>query len=558
MVHKLLLHIALAASLLSRELPGASATKTKTQVKNNSGVTPAGQCGTWIKEPEGGYFTSPNYPEKYPPERECVYIIEASPRQCIDLFFDEKYSIEPSWECKFDHIEVRDGPFVFSPILGRFCGPESPSYVRSSGRYLYIKFVADGELEAMGFSAHYNFTQDPEFTGAGELPALPFCEFELSGPEGFVESGQIARESRALQTEAVDCRWFIKAPPRARIYLRFLEYEMHNSNECKRNFVAIYDGSSSVEHLKNKFCSTVANDVMLVSSVGVVRLWADEGSRKSKFRILFTTFHEPPCEGETFFCHSNMCINQTLVCNGIQNCVFPWDENHCKEKRQASILDTLDGTNMAIIGVTCGLVLILLIISVIIQVKQPRKKYIIRRDDFDPALLHPGFEPPHYELCTLRRTPSGDLNDAAMAEDYEKFHKLRRSSSKCIRDHHCGSFPGSMHGSVHGSRSNLSMRDATIVADGGGLVPPPLPPGMGSQQSPYLSQHTTPAGHRSILMMKHSYSQDGAEGYRAEEDEDFMMDDGPTTSQQRMYHHHMHHGTSGQDHTVHRTLSNDF
>lgn len=76
------------------------------------------------------------------------------------------------------------------------------------------------------------------------------------------------------------------------IYMRFLEYEMHNSNECKRNFVAIYDGSSSVEHLKNKFCSTVANDVMLGSSVGVVRLWADEGSRKSKFRILFTTFHE--------------------------------------------------------------------------------------------------------------------------------------------------------------------------------------------------------------------------------------------------------------------------
>lgn len=153
-------------------------------VKNNSGVTPTGQCGTWVKEPEGGTFTSPNYPEKYPPERECVYIIEgevspfpfpsqllsirpswtalpppASPRQCIDLFFDEKYSIEPSWECKFDHIEVRDGPFGFSPIIGRYCGQESPLYVRSSGRYLYIKFVADGELEATGFSARYNFTK---------------------------------------------------------------------------------------------------------------------------------------------------------------------------------------------------------------------------------------------------------------------------------------------------------------------------------------------------------------------------------------------------------------
>lgn len=339
--------------------------------------------------------------------------------------------------------------------------------------------------------------------------------------------------------------------------MRFLEYEMHNSNECKRNFVAIYDGSSSVEHLKNKFCSTVANDVMLVSSVGVVRLWADEGSRRSKFRILFTTFHEPPCEGGTFFCHSNMCINHTLVCNGIQNCVYPWDENHCKEKRKASILDTLDNTNLTIIGVTCGLVVILLIISVIIQVKQPRKKYIIRRDDFDPALLHPGFEPPHYELCTLRRAPSGDLTDAALAEDFEKFHKLRRSSSKCIRDHHCGSFQGSVHGSVHGSRSNLSMRDATIAADGGALVPP-LPPVMVSQQSPRLSHHTTPAGRRSILVMKHSYSQDGAEGYRAEEEDDLMTDDGPTTSQHHMHHHQIHHGTPGLDHAVHRTLSNDF
>lgn len=117
-----------------------------------------------------------------------------------------------------------------------------------------------------------------------------------------------------------------------------------------------------------------------------------------------------PCEGDTFFCHSNMCINNTLVCNGIQNCVYPWDENHCKgterqaeklttshrltmaniesffsmsspwlEKRKASILDTLDHTNLTIIGVTCGLVVLLLVISVIIQVKQPRKKYIIRR-----------------------------------------------------------------------------------------------------------------------------------------------------------------------------------
>lgn len=78
----------------------------------------------------------------------------------------------------------------------------------------------------------------------------------------------------------------------SQIYLRFLDYEMQNSNECKRNFVAVYDGSSSVEDLKAKFCSTVANDVMLRTGLGVIRMWADEGSRNSRFQMLFTSFQE--------------------------------------------------------------------------------------------------------------------------------------------------------------------------------------------------------------------------------------------------------------------------
>nr|XP_061821597.1 neuropilin and tolloid-like protein 1 isoform X3 [Nerophis lumbriciformis] len=155
MVHGHSFHY-VVASLLLLGLSGA--TKKDSAVTNNSGVKPAGQCGTWVKEPEGGIFTSPNYPNKYPPGTECVYILEAPPRQCIELHFEEHYSIESSWECKFDHIEVRDGPFSFSPMLGRYCGQQSPPDIRSSGRYLWIKFVTDGELEAVGFSANYNFT----------------------------------------------------------------------------------------------------------------------------------------------------------------------------------------------------------------------------------------------------------------------------------------------------------------------------------------------------------------------------------------------------------------
>lgn len=44
-----------------------------------------------------------------------------------------------------------------------------------------------------------------------------------------------------------------------------------------------------------------------------------------------------PCDADAFFCHSNMCINYTLVCNGMQNCVYPWDENQCKGEMLHSI-----------------------------------------------------------------------------------------------------------------------------------------------------------------------------------------------------------------------------
>lgn len=89
---------------------------------------------------------------------------------------------------------------------------------------------------------------------------------------------------------------------------------MEHSNECKKNFVAVYDGSSAIENLKAKFCSTVANDVMLDNGVGVVRMWADEKSRLSRFRMLFTSFVDREC----FFFSSPLPFllfsSQRLIC----------------------------------------------------------------------------------------------------------------------------------------------------------------------------------------------------------------------------------------------------
>eukprot|EP00069_Balaena_mysticetus_P019115 bmy_11964T0 len=194
----------------------------KTQDGQNIGIKhiPATQCGIWVRTSNGGHFASPNYPDSYPPNKECIYILEAAPRQRIELTFDEHYYIEPSFECRFDHLEVRDGPFGFSPLVDRYCGVKSPPLIRSTGRFMWIKFSSDEELEGLGFRAKYSFIPDPDFTYLGGiLNPIPDCQFELSGADGIIRSSQVEQEEKTKPGQAVDCIWTIKATPKAKVVL---------------------------------------------------------------------------------------------------------------------------------------------------------------------------------------------------------------------------------------------------------------------------------------------------------------------------------------------------
>lgn len=136
----------------------ALAQRSKESLSDNGGLPPnQNGCGTWVRNINGGVFTSPNFPSTYPSNKECVYILEALPRQRIQLAFDKNYYIEPSFECRFDNIEIRDGPFCFSPLINRFCGNKNPGLVTTTGRFMWIKFSSDEELEGLGFRIRYTF-----------------------------------------------------------------------------------------------------------------------------------------------------------------------------------------------------------------------------------------------------------------------------------------------------------------------------------------------------------------------------------------------------------------
>lgn len=56
-------------------------------------------------------MSSPNYPEQYPTDVTCVWVISVKSSQVIELEF-KSLDIEQSNKCKYDSLEILDGSTV--------------------------------------------------------------------------------------------------------------------------------------------------------------------------------------------------------------------------------------------------------------------------------------------------------------------------------------------------------------------------------------------------------------------------------------------------------------
>ncbi|CAD7680306.1 unnamed protein product [Nyctereutes procyonoides] len=180
----------------------------KTQDGQNIGIKhiPATQCGIWVRTSNGGHFAS-NYPGSYPPNQDTK---ESAPCRRIELTFDGHYYIEPSFECRFDHLEVRDGPFGFSPLTDRYCGVKNPPLIRSTGRFMWL---------------------NPDFTHLGGI---------LNPSQIAMHSSQVEQEEKTKRGPAVDCIWTIKATPKAKQSSHHLHQEYLPSEESLSLLTKIY------------------------------------------------------------------------------------------------------------------------------------------------------------------------------------------------------------------------------------------------------------------------------------------------------------------------------
>jgi len=90
--------------------------------------------------------------------------ITAPDQQRVRLDFRDDFHIEPSEDCGNDQLEIRDGPFGYSRLVGRFCGTIRPPLIESTGGYLWLRFYSDDSIEYIGFRAVYEYYSPREGT----------------------------------------------------------------------------------------------------------------------------------------------------------------------------------------------------------------------------------------------------------------------------------------------------------------------------------------------------------------------------------------------------------
>jgi hypothetical protein len=73
------------------------------------------------------------------------------------MYFMDQFSVEESEGCKFDYIELRDGPFGYSKFIARFCGEGFPVTIQTESRFLWARFASDDLVQFDGFRAVYEY-----------------------------------------------------------------------------------------------------------------------------------------------------------------------------------------------------------------------------------------------------------------------------------------------------------------------------------------------------------------------------------------------------------------
>ncbi|XP_032581232.1 uncharacterized protein LOC6618547 isoform X1 [Drosophila sechellia] len=321
------------------------------------------RCRLFVEgDPTKNELYSPEYPNLYPKNINCTRVITAPKGQIIRLDFRNSFNIEAKEGCKFDFLEIRDGQYGFSSLIGKFCGTDFPPEITSKERYLWLHFHSDETIEYTGFSAVYEYLDRSRDAPSTDLN----CTIDKGGFEGFINSTDVPAEIWEQVNRnkiALDCIWRIQVKENWKIFLKFLDFKLSKPNDCQTNFLDIFPEQTVMPLRVKNFCGSAGESITAESNILHLRFYADQTAINSTFGILFTAFRErgAACTEDEYDCEDATCISKDLKCNNLDNCKFRWDEEGCTSEAAGQ------SEHVVIIVIVFGLILGGMVITFIVN-----------------------------------------------------------------------------------------------------------------------------------------------------------------------------------------------
>ncbi|XP_011344121.1 tolloid-like protein 2 isoform X2 [Ooceraea biroi] len=229
------------------------------------------ECGRTFQE-NSGNFGSPNYPNNSPPidgER-CEWRITATHGERIVLnitFLD----IFKSDYCRSDYLEIRDGYWYKSHVLGRFCGSgKIHEPIVSSGSRMLVTYITSSRQ-----SGHRGFTANYEAVCGGDV--------ELDSI-GHLESPNYPEEYQSSK----ECVWRLSVPQDYQVALKFESFEIENHDNCVYDYVEVRDGHNDDSPLIGVYCGyKIPPDIKSTGNRLLVKFVSDASVQKAGFSATF-------------------------------------------------------------------------------------------------------------------------------------------------------------------------------------------------------------------------------------------------------------------------------
>lgn len=250
-------------------------------------------CGRTFLLPKAS-FNSPNYYMKMRAtgQHRCEWRILATHGERIQLNITA-LDMVTSKDCLSEYLEIRDGYWHESPLLGRLCGKSNNvSMIASTGHRMVITYVSTNS-DFRGFVAKY------EAVCGGDLIIS-----KQQKSSNRIESPNYPQ----LYLPNKKCVWRISMPADYQVALEFYSFDLQPSDNCTRDYVEVRKGFHEKSRLIGRYCGNSLPPILASTSNQMyIKFVSDASGRGRGFAAaLFQEIDE--CKLHKHGCEQN-CIN---------------------------------------------------------------------------------------------------------------------------------------------------------------------------------------------------------------------------------------------------------